>query len=104
MLTFEMLREENIARCEEVFHSLSSWSPTDWGCALAGEVGEACNILKKHLRGDAGPNFRVDLGKEIADVVIYADLLAARCGIVLEEAVRQKFNEISRKKEASQRL
>jgi hypothetical protein len=66
---------------------------TDWACALAGETGEACNLIKKLRRGDAIDT--EDIGKELADVVIYADLLAARLGIDLGEAVVQKFNEVS---------
>lgn len=103
-LSFEDLREKNVARCVAVYHPLDSWSPTDWGCALAGEVGEACNILKKHKRGDAGPHFRRDLSDELADVVIYADLLAARCGIELGEAVKFKFNLVSERKGSSIKL
>lgn len=79
-LRFDELREANVARCEEVFHPLSSWSPTDWSNAMAGEAGEACNITKKHKRGDGGPGWREALAAELADVVIYADLVAARCG------------------------
>jgi len=103
-LNFEELRNANLTRCEGAFHPLASWSPTDWGCAMAGEAGEACNILKKHKRGDAGPHFRENLAEEIADVVIYADLLAARCGINLGQAVCKKFNKVSKKKGSSIRL
>lgn len=35
------------------------------------------------------------LADELADTFIYLDLLASRCGIDLENAVRQKFNAIS---------
>ena len=92
-LTFFELRRANIARCQEVFHPLASWSPTDWACALAGETGEACNLIKKLRRGEP-----VDVGQillELADVVIYADLLAARLGMSLNDFVMWKFNEVS---------
>ena len=92
-MEFEKLREANVKRCEAVFHPLDSWSPTDWACALAGEVGEACNLIKKLRRGE--PIDRLEIGKELADAVIYLDLLAARLKIDLGEAVRQKFNEVS---------
>jgi NTP pyrophosphatase (non-canonical NTP hydrolase) len=46
-------------------------------------------------RGDAIPLQSVS--DEIADVAIYLDLLAARLGINLEEAVVKKFNEVSEK-------
>lgn len=108
MLTFEQLREVNVARCNSgaFNHTLYEWSPTDWSNAVAGEAGEACNVTKKMLRGDYGPDpvnnvMRVadsDLAKELADIIIYADLTAARCGIDLGQAVRDKFNEVSDKR------
>lgn len=41
---------------------------------------------------------------ELADVIIYADLIAARLGIDLGDAVRRKFNEVSELREAEERL
>lgn len=106
MLSFDQLRMANVERCEEVFHPLDSWSPTDWACAMAGECGEACNVVKKMRRGAADlygldPDDRRtarQLANELADLVIYADLLAARCGIDLGHAVLQKFNAVSFKR------
>ncbi len=101
-LTFKELRDVNVRRCEEVFHTLENWSLSDWGCALAGEVGEACNLIKKHRRGEA-----VDLdliAEEVADAVIYADLLLARMGRDLGEAVRAKFNKVSERRHSAIRL
>ena len=92
-LTFNQLRGTNIARCEEVFLPLDAWSPTDWACAMAGETGEACNLIKKLRRGE---NIKArEIGDELADIVIYADLLAARLGLDLGEAIRHKFNATS---------
>lgn len=113
MLTFDELRKQNVARCEEAFHSLMAWSGTDWGCALAGEVGEACNIAKKIRRGDFSDYMPADgitnegldaLADELADVICYADLMAARFGINLGEAVARKFNEVSRRRNNPRRL
>ena len=42
----------NRARCDAAFHPLDAWTPTDWATALAGEVGELCNLIKKFRRGD----------------------------------------------------
>lgn len=92
-LTFMELRITNLARCEESFHSVDGWSPTDWACAAAGEMGEACNLIKKLRRGeDISPT---DIGDELADTVIYLDLLAARLNISLAAAVKRKFNIVS---------
>lgn len=104
-LTFQNLRDKNVPRCEQVFHRLDNWSPTDWACAMAGEAGEACNVAKKMKRLVEGSNtakdpqsyaeFCVLMAEELADVVIYADLLAARLGIDLGEAIVSKFNKVS---------
>lgn len=69
------------------------WSLSDWGCALAGEAGEACNLIKKLRVGETISYSQI--AKELADVVIYADLIAMKLGIDLGEAVRAKFNEVS---------
>jgi len=50
MLTFAELAMKNKARCESATgfnHQISDWSLSDWMTALAGEVGEAANIIKK---------------------------------------------------------
>lgn len=105
-LTFAALREANLARLPlfknrngEPAHTEpdgSDWTPNDWMTALAGEVGEAANILKKVRRGDSTMDeSREALAKELADAVIYLDLLAFRCGIHLSGAVMDKWNEVS---------
>jgi len=104
-MLLEELRRKNVERCEEVFHPLNDWSPTDWATAFAGEAGEACNFVKKLRRLDGADSDRdteenryhltAAIGEELADTVIYADLLAARLGIDLERMVRFKFNKVS---------
>lgn len=113
-LSFQELRDANVARCEEVFHAINDWTPTDWACAMAGECGEACNEIKKLRRLDGAdsemdtPQKRIDLrikiAAEVADMVIYADLLAARLGINLGEAVAMKFNEVSKQRNSQRTL
>ena len=76
-LVFAELRSANVRRCEEVFHALGAWTSQRWALACAGEVGEVCNAWKKVVRGDGTI---MAVGQELADVVIYADLLAARLG------------------------
>ncbi len=113
-LSFGNLRAVNIERCEEVFHKLDDWSPTDWATAMAGECGEACNEIKKLRRLDRADGaidtpaerarLRGEIGKEFANLVIYADLLAARLNINLGEAVIFKFNEVSQKRRSTKFL
>jgi len=71
------------------------------GNELAGETGEACNIIKKldrerlGLRGSRAT--KEQLAEELADVVICADLIALSEGIDLDAAVAAKFNATSEK-------
>lgn len=106
-LSFDELRIANVKRCEQVFHPVHEWSPTDWATAMAGECGEACNEIKKLRRLDGADSsidtpaererLRQVIGKELADLIIYADLLAARLNIDLSNAIAGKFNEVSEK-------
>jgi len=78
------------------------------GNELAGEVGEACNIIKKLERermGIAGSRATLaDLAEELADVIICADLIAMQLGIDLNRAVAEKFNKTSEKVGLTTRL
>jgi NTP pyrophosphatase (non-canonical NTP hydrolase) len=67
-INFDQLRRANVARYKD--YPCDNWTLTDWGCCLAGEVGEMCNLLKKRKLGkDVDP---AEIAKEIADVIIYA--------------------------------
>jgi NTP pyrophosphatase (non-canonical NTP hydrolase) len=69
------------------------------GNELAGETGEACNVIKKLERERLGIKGSRDtiphLAEELADIVICVDLIAMHCGIDLEVAIRNKFNKTS---------
>lgn len=108
-LTFEHLRAVNLARCRGGFFPLVTWSPVEWSNAMAGEAGEVCNLTKKALRKGGRddtppPDVCRAIADELADVITYADLLAARLGIDLGHAVARKFNEVSRRVDSSLRL
>lgn len=115
-LTFNTLREANTRRMEDyrkkdgtLIHAGSNgsdWSPAQWLQALVGEIGEYANIRKKFERGDMSREEFTQLAtKELADVQMYLDILAARCldldgyvddsGINLGQAAIEKFNEVS---------
>jgi NTP pyrophosphatase (non-canonical NTP hydrolase) len=124
-LTFAALADANAERCAESFHPIDSWSMTDWMTAVAGEVGEAANLIKKARRAegkteaqldmdtDVGLDFPYDnadendpshnvtgrefIGYELADAVIYIDLLCQRLGLDLGAMVERKFNIVSRR-------
>lgn len=116
-LDFHQLRAANLSRVQRWHPGFGflegSWSGGDWGNAMAGEAGEACNVVKKLRRAEEGLKGALDgatdellaeLAKELADMVTYGDLLAAYYGIDLGEAVRAKFNEISERQGFPERL
>lgn len=80
----------------------AGWNVAERGNELAGETGELCNVLKKMLRLQSkGQPVSEDLmraaAEELGDVIICADLIAAKLGLDLQQAVRGKFNMTSRK-------
>lgn len=118
MISFDELRIANECRQRE-------WDPNDQitgtfrGNETAGELGEAleqavgllmmsitmgraANIIKKlereamGLRGSRAT--KEDLAKELADLVICADLIAMKYNIELGVEVREKFNNTSRER------
>lgn len=98
--THTTLRAANIARQAE-WDSANAISLTYRATELAGEVGEACNIIKKIERerlGIRGSRATLEqLAEELADVIICADLIAMHEGIDLVAAVAAKFNATSEK-------
>lgn len=94
--TLQRLRKANPARCRDGFgHAVTDMPILFWSTAVAGEVGEMCNIIKKVERGDKIDNWREMVAKEAADVVIYLDLLCTSLEIDLETSIINKFNEVS---------
>ena len=101
------LRDANATRQNE-------WDPSDAitpsyrGNELAGEVGEACNVIKKLERERLGlrgtRSNRSALAEELADIVICVDLICMKYGINLDFAVIQKFNATSEKYGLATRL
>jgi NTP pyrophosphatase (non-canonical NTP hydrolase) len=75
--------------------------PSFYGNELAGEIGEACNIVKKldrEMMGLPGSRATVrELGDELADGLICLKRLAAYFNIPLDEVAKRKFNATSEK-------
>ena len=94
MLTFSTMRRANQNRLRESYPMRHKFDAAYWGNALAGETGEACNIIKKIINEREGITIE-DLAKELADILAYLDLTAAYFGIDLEAAYIAKFNEVS---------
>lgn len=106
-LTFRTLRDGNVRRLPlfktkdgKQAHAKpdgSDWPPASWLQAVIGELGEYANLRKKVERGDYTLEQALPaLSQELADVVIYLDLLAFRLGIDLGEAVMKTWNNKSK--------
>ena len=114
-LTFAEFARVNLARCvapDGFNHPLSAWSLSDWFVAAMGEFGEAANKAKKLNRVRDGipgntetpEELRSGLADEIADAVIYLDLLAQSQGFDLAGIVASKFDRTSERIGAPHRL
>lgn len=101
------LRAANRARDVE-WSGEKKISPSFRGNELAGEVGEACNVIKKLERerlGLRGSRDTVEhLAQELADIMICVDLIAMDYRIDLDQAVSDKFNATSEKNGLKTRL
>ena len=104
------LRKANRERAEEWMKSagvtLGDLPVGFHGNELAGEAGEACNVIKKIDRHAYGMPGAMDpgqlgtilaLGEELADVIICVDLIADKMGIDLIKMTERKFNYTSHK-------
>lgn len=88
----------NAIRCNVSFHPLNKWSLEQYACAVAGETGEMCNLVKKTFRGENPEVTKDMIAEEIADIVTYCDLLMTYMGYSLESELIKKFNKVSTKR------
>lgn len=103
------LRELNRERCDR-WHPPSNddWTLGDWSNALAGEVGELANVVKKMRRHQSNAavtyntppadELRRAFAVEVADVLLYLDLLCWKAGLEPDElaaALVGKFDAVS---------
>jgi len=105
-LDLAAFRPLNVQRATEGFKCYDNQPLTYWTTALAGEVGELCNMIKKMQRVerggiDGGSSYTAKditpemLKEEIGGIAIYLDLLASLLGISLEDAIIDTFNSKS---------
>ena len=106
-MAVKTLREANEVRQAE-WDKEGGISLSYRGNELAGEVGEACNIIKKLERERLGIRgsraTKEQLAEELADVQICIDLIAMHEGIDLDAATIAKFNATSEKYGLATRL
>lgn len=70
--------------------------------ALAGEIGELANLIKKEWRGDKkarGPAWRRKVDDEIADIYIYTGILARVLGRNVHRDALRKTLEVEARPE-----
>lgn len=108
-MTFAEFSAANRRRCESpqgFNHTIGSWSLSDWITAAVGELGEAANVAKKlnrvrdglgHLNDKSPDELEAMFVDELADTLIYLDLVAQSRGVNLWQAVVRKFNRTSAK-------
>lgn len=114
-MTFEELIEANVSRANRWHNEgINEWSPLEWGGAMAGETGEACNAAKKLKRIETeiqhhdarmfgsdvskehlAAMYRKKIGLEVADTIIYGLLMCVRVGVDPVECIREVFNKKS---------
>ena len=105
-LDLQAFRTINIDRARNGFKCYDNQPLTYWTTALAGEVGELCNMIKKlqrvELGGvDGGSSYTAKnitkemLKEEIGGIAIYLDLMASLLEIDLTEAIIDTFNNKS---------
>lgn len=102
-MTFDEFQKINVERCEKAFHHEvniinTDWPWHNWAICIAGETGEFCDLTKKILRGDYTlEEKRVELLKELADIITYADLAITSLGGNTGDVLKDKFNEVSKR-------
>ena len=112
--TLQELSSCNRSRASRWHNGAEPWLGSDWATAMCGEAGEAANVVKKLRRHETGIESQYNtppieelvkmLGEELADVILYADLLAWHYGIDITDAVITKFNKVSEAQGFPERL
>lgn len=89
-LTFRNFQRANTARDEFIREGKKPWPPHDFALAAAGPVGYIAHLLTSERRGNDVAEG--EIFDEIADAVIYLDLLCSSMGGSLDQVLARKFN------------
>ncbi len=102
VLTFEELRRQNITRCHEIYAKACTITSQRLAKMLAIHMGDVCDLLKSLQAGkDIDAH---DIGQQISEAIICADVLCWRFGISLEDAITERFNTNAEKHGSTVRL
>lgn len=107
-MTFEEVRRANRKRAETPVSEngfghapgLVDWTLAEWTNAIAGEVGELCNLTKKIRRSVFEKDSEItkeEIMEEVGGAFAYLDLFCTRYGVTLEDCIRYEFNRVSKK-------
>jgi hypothetical protein len=86
--------QRNWDRNVTVFTECNDWTPQDYALAAVGPVGYIGLLFAKRNRGETVNDG--EIFEEIADAVIYLDLLCTNIGGDLSVVLRRKFNATSK--------
>lgn len=100
-------QKTNRVRCARWHKGKRRWLPPELSNALAGEVGELCNAVKKLQRLRDGIDSRrhenvselallEQIAKEIGDSYAYLDMLADDLGLNTWACIVSRFNQVSK--------
>lgn len=85
------------ARRNAAFGRCKDWTDADWAVALAGEVGELLNVVKKIRRDGSSQELQKKFEDEAADVQAYLSLWCALRDVRLGSVTVRKFNEVTQR-------
>jgi len=72
--------------------------------ALAGEVGELANLMKKEWRDGHEPTRTVKIAEEMGDIYNYLHMLAVTVGVDLEHEAALKLDHFEKRPENAHRF
>ena len=91
--TVHSFSKKNFRRQLDDFEDCVEWGADEYALAAAGPVGFIGHLLTRAKMGDALNHSEVF--EEIADAVVYLDLLCTSLGGSLDQVIAKKFNATS---------
>lgn len=78
---------------------LESRDITFWGCGLAGEAGEVCNVAKKMDRDGTSDEHDEHMLEEAGDTLFYLRCMLHKRGLTLVDAALYELNKLDQIRE-----